>query len=215
MSACGSWDTLWDGVTGQTAANEARDALNASSNASIGLQREMWQKGLDMSQPFYDAGVNALGQMQKFQAPSFSFGDFQASPDYQFRLNSGLDAINSRAGAGGMRLSGRTLQGMMDYGQNLASSEYNNWYNRRNQDYARTMGESQDQWNRLAQLSGMGAGANSQSVAATQNAANGMANQLNNIGQANAGAAMQGYNGAVGLIGGGLQTAGSLGWKPF
>ncbi len=188
-------------ITGSEAAKDAARAANSQSQNAIDLQREMWQTSRGDLAPYREAGVNALGQLQNFQMPTFNPADFQASPDYQFRLNQGLDAVNKSAGAGLMRNSGRTLKALNDYGQGMASQEWNNWYGRR-------MGENQDQWNRLSQVAGLGSGANSMAVNANQNAANGMSQQYGNIGQANAAAAMQGYNGLANLVGQGAMVYG-------
>jgi hypothetical protein len=51
-------------------------------------------------------------------------------PGYQFRLNQGLDAITSNAAARGVLRTGGNLQDLMDYGQNAASQEYQNVWNR-------------------------------------------------------------------------------------
>lgn len=184
---------VWSDVTGQTAAKDAANATKDASNKSIALQREMWQKSLDLNKPFYDAGVGALGQLQALRAPSMDIGNFKASPDYNFRLQQGQNQILSGAGAQGMRLSGATLKALNDYGQNTASQEYSSWYGRR-------MGEYQDQWNRLAQMAGIGQTANSAAMGANQNAAAGISQQYQNIGNANAAVAMQGYNGFMNLL---------------
>lgn len=190
-------------LTGQEAAKDAARDVRDASNASTALQREMWQTSRDDLAPYREAGVNALNTMGGYQMPSMTMDDFYASPDYNFRLQEGTNALLNGANAGGMRLSGRTLKGLEDYGQNLASSEYGNWYGRR-------MGENQDQWNRYATLAGYGSGANSQAVNANQNTANAISNNLMNTGNANAAASMQGYNGTMGLLNTGMMGAGLL-----
>ena len=52
--------------------------------------------------------------------------DWQQDPGYQFRQKQGEDAIMRAASASGGRLSGSTLQSLVDYNQNLASQEYAN-----------------------------------------------------------------------------------------
>lgn len=63
-------------------------------------------------------------------ARDFSMADFQADPGYAFRLSEGLKALEGRAAARGGLLSGNTLLGITDYGQNAASQEYTNAFNR-------------------------------------------------------------------------------------
>jgi hypothetical protein len=58
------------------------------------------------------------------------YGDFYASPDYQFRLNQGTTAITGNAAAKGLLDSGSLGKGLIDYGQQAASQEFGSWYNR-------------------------------------------------------------------------------------
>lgn len=60
----------------------------------------------------------------------FSMADFEADPGYAFRIKEGLKALEGRAAARGGLLSGNTLRGITDYGQEAASEEYTNAFNR-------------------------------------------------------------------------------------
>lgn len=59
-----------------------------------------------------------------------AFAKFQPSPDYQFRLSEGTKALDRSAASKGMLLSGAQTKGVQEYGGNLASGEYNNWFNK-------------------------------------------------------------------------------------
>jgi hypothetical protein len=83
--------------------------------------------------------------------PTFSFKDFTApsyteaqnDPGYQFRLGQGQHLLeNSRAGAGILN-TGMTLKDILDYGQNAASQEYGNVYNRAANTYNLNLGTAQ------------------------------------------------------------------------
>jgi len=63
-------------------------------------------------------------------ARDFSMADFQADPGYAFRLSEGMKALEGRAAARGGLLSGNTLRGITNYGQEAASQEYTNAFNR-------------------------------------------------------------------------------------
>jgi hypothetical protein len=63
---------------------------------------------------------------------------FFTSPDYQFRLDEGNRNILGNAAATGGLQSGNTLKALQSYGQNMASGEFGNY------------------WNRLAGLAGVG-----------------------------------------------------------
>jgi hypothetical protein len=51
-----------------------------------------------------------------------------------FRMNEGLSAIENRAAGSGSYLSGQTLKDLTKYGQDMASQEYSNAFNRANSD---------------------------------------------------------------------------------
>jgi len=55
---------------------------------------------------------------------------FYQSPDYDFRMNEGIRAMDSSAASRGMLMSGAQLRGITEFGQNLAAGEYGNYYNR-------------------------------------------------------------------------------------
>ncbi|MBY8907910.1 DNA transfer protein p32, partial [Acinetobacter baumannii] len=116
--------------------------------------------------------------------------DIYNDPSYKFRLNQGLDAVQSGAAAQGGLLSGATQKALNDYAQNFASQEYQNAYNRYSADQT-------NQYNRLSNLVGLG-----------QSAAAGVGNAGMQTGQAIANNTMAGANAqAAGTIAAGNKTA--------
>lgn len=77
------------------------------------------------------------------EAPAFSYADFVApsleaamkSPGYQFRLQQGTDRLQNAAAARGTLNDSGTLKALIDYGQDSASQEYGNVYNRATDTY--------------------------------------------------------------------------------
>jgi hypothetical protein len=55
---------------------------------------------------------------------------FQQDPGYAFRLSEGMKALERSAAARGGLVSGATMKGIQRYGQDLASQEYANAFNR-------------------------------------------------------------------------------------
>ena len=98
--------------------------------------------------------------------------DLITDPSYQFRFGEGRRAIENRGAAMGKRFSGNMLKALTDYGQDYASQEYGNAYNR------------------LAGIAGIAQSMNQQMGAAGQNYANAVGNMQGAIGDANANAAM-------------------------
>ncbi len=67
-------------------------------------------------------------QFTPFVAPSYE--DIVNDPAFQFRLEQGENALQHSAAAKGLLRSGGTLRDILGYGQDLASTEYANTYNR-------------------------------------------------------------------------------------
>ena len=63
-------------------------------------------------------------------ARDFSMADFQQDPGYAFRMNESLKALDRQAAARGGLISGAALKAAQRYGQDLASQEYMNAFNR-------------------------------------------------------------------------------------
>lgn len=132
----------------KTQANAARDAANAQVEAAdraAKAQREMFERQVELQAPFREAGLTAQNRLMTLLgleggqagAPDFgrysrdfSMADFEADPGYGFRMSEGMKAIERSAAARGGLLSGSTLKGVQRFGQDLASSEYGNAYNR-------------------------------------------------------------------------------------
>ncbi len=68
-----------------------------------------------------------------FKAPGYSqptLEDALKEPGYEFRLGQGESALQNSAAARGVLRTGATLEDILKYGQEFASSEYQNVYNR-------------------------------------------------------------------------------------
>lgn len=70
----------------------------------------------------------AFPTVPKFQAPSAD--EMLRDPGYQFRRNQGRDMLQSWAAAKGTLNDSETANALEDYGQNVASQEYGNVWNR-------------------------------------------------------------------------------------
>ena len=133
------------GVMGANAAEDAAKTQADAADRATELQREMYNKFLEMNKPYYEAGVNALGKITR--------GEVQTEPGYGFRLGEGMKALERLQASRGSLLSGGAIKGGQRYAQDLASQEYGNAYNR------------------LANLAGIGQTATSQAGTAGQNLA--------------------------------------------
>lgn len=71
------------------------------------------------------AGPNADAMSDQEQA----FNRFRESTGYRFRYNQGMNALNSGWAGAGTLQSGAAMQAAQEYGQNMASSEFGNYWN--------------------------------------------------------------------------------------
>lgn len=63
------------------------------------------------------------------QAATNAFDIFRGSTGYQFRVNEGMDALNSGFAGAGLLQSGAALKSLDDYRQGMASGEFGNYVN--------------------------------------------------------------------------------------
>lgn len=118
------------------AARRAGEAANAAADRELALRRQMYEEGVARQRPFYEAGVNALpGYLAGIQqggelVRGFTPADYQADPGYGFRLAEGQKALERSAAARGNLLSGATGKALTRYGQDVASQEFSNAYQR-------------------------------------------------------------------------------------
>jgi hypothetical protein len=130
-------------------------------------------------------------------ARDFSMSDYQADPGYAFRLKEGLKALDAQAAMRGGLISGAALKAAGRYGQDYASNEYSNAFNRYQTNRANQlqplqslMGVGQTATNATSNAAGAyGAAAGSNALAAGNALASGA------VGGANA------WNSAFGNIG--------------
>ena len=120
-----------------------RDALDQQ----MAFQREMYEKTRADFAPYRESGVANLNQLNtllgiggntgaadygRFRTADFTNADFLANkdPGYGFRMSEGLKAVDRQAAARGGLISGNALKASQTYGQDMASQEYNNAFNR-------------------------------------------------------------------------------------
>ena len=192
----GGGATLASGLMGAQAAKDSAKIQAKSADRVTALQREMFEKQLEMQKPWQEAGEQALNKLIPLtDYTAFGMDQFQADPGYAFRLSEGMKGLERSAAARGNLLSGATLKGIQRYGQDMASQEYTNAFNR-------YQAERQARLGPLQSLAGVGQTATQQIGQAGQNYA------------ANAGEAMMsgaaarasGYMGGANALSGALNT---------
>lgn len=144
------------------------------------------------------------------------------TPGEQFELQQGLQALDNSAAAKGTLLTGGTGKAEQQYGQSLASTNYQQAYNNALTNYQTAYNvfnnNQTNLFNRLATLAGYGQTSANQLSATGANAANSFSNTLLGAGsqigsdaQSAAAALASGEVGSANAISGGLSSLGSLG----
>lgn len=211
------------------AAKSAAQLQHQDQQASLAFQQKQFDTTQANEAPWIKAGQGAVTSLSDllhgglpnwsntFQAPTGA--NEQNDPGYQFRLEQGQKALENSAAARGGALSGGTGQALQQYGQDYASNEYGNVYNRALQQYQQNYNIYQNnqanQFNRTATLAGLGQTSTAQLGQFGQQAANNVANinttsgaqigqQLNN----QAAATASGYVGAGNAASSGINSIG-------
>jgi len=118
-------------LLGASSARSAGAAQADAAGQATALQQRIYEEGLKRQQPFLDVGTNALNRLVALNEPGADVNTFlNRDPGYAFRVNEGLKALDRTAAARGGLLSGGTLKAAQRYGQDMASQEYTNAYNR-------------------------------------------------------------------------------------
>ena len=149
MAAAGivAGGSLLGGLFGASGAKKAAKAQLQAAREANALQEKMFNQQVALQEPFRQAGLttqaellrqfglsgDATSQGYGNMLKDFSAENFQADPGYAFRLQEGLKGLDRQAAARGGMISGAALKAAQRYGQDLGSQEYQNAYNRYNQ----------------------------------------------------------------------------------
>jgi hypothetical protein len=115
-----------------SAAKDAAAAANAQQDKALALQTRMYEEGITRQQPYADIGMeftNKLAEMQRGGAGA-GMNMMNLDPGYNFRLGEGMKALERQSAARGGLISGSALKAASRYGQDYASNEFGNAYNR-------------------------------------------------------------------------------------
>jgi hypothetical protein len=126
------------------AAKKAANAQAAAAAEATRLQREMYDQQRAMQAPYQQAGLTGQNRFMELlglgdntgasdfgrYGRDFAMSDYEADPGYAFRLSEGNKALERSAAARGMVMSGQMFKGAQRFGQDLASQEYQNAFQR-------------------------------------------------------------------------------------
>jgi hypothetical protein len=197
LAAAGS---IIGGSMASDAAENAAETQAGAANRAADLEYKMFKENQAAQKPFLEAGYKGQNRLMDLLglsantdvggygslARNFSMKDFEQDPGYAFRMSEGLKALDRTAASRGGMLSGAALRGATRYGQDMASQEYQNAYNRYQTNRAGIL-------NPLQSLSGQGQTTANTLGAAGQQYATNAGNAYMNAGNA----AASGYVGSA------------------
>lgn len=184
------------GAESQAAATSQAAGLQADvARENIALQREMYEKGIELGTPYREAGYSALTRIQDLlpglTAP-VSRQEISSLPGYQFAIEQGTGAARQmmNVGGGGSNVDRAAQKFAIDYTLGTAMPQ--------------VIAQRQNIYNTLAGIAGIGQTATTGAVGAGQSYGANVAN----IGGATAGAIGQlGVAGANALASGNIASA--------
>lgn len=194
----------------QTQAASAQQASNLSAQLgreNLAFQREIYEKGLELSEPYRQSGYKALtriGELLPGLTAPVSREEIMGLPGYQFAIDQGVGA--SRQGmnvrGGGSNVDRAAQKFAIDYTLGTAMPQ--------------VIAQRQNIYNTLSNIAGLGQVGTGQGISAGQGAATNIGNiyssMAGNLGQAaiGAGSALAaGQIGSANAISGGLGNIGN------
>lgn len=189
------------GYLGATsAANTQADAAN---NATANTQA-MFNTTQANLKPYMDGGNTSLSTLlDKIKSGQlggqFTPADYLANkdPGYEFQLQQGQQALQNSQAAGDGALSGSALKGLINYNQGMASTGYQNAYNR-------WLSSQNNTYGQLSGLASLGENAGANVGNAGVGYAGSMANTITGAGNASAAGIMGGTNAITGAVNNGM-----------
>lgn len=152
----------------------AKKAGRAQANAAqqtLDQQQAIYNNSVDQAMPFYDAGVNALSQINAVNRGDYS--GFENSPDYLYARGQAQQGIERGAAARGSLYSGGTNVDLANALNGIASQNLGNYRNslmglaQMGQNQSQYLGQLGNQYgNQFANAMGIKGQANAQVAAA-------------------------------------------------
>lgn len=120
-------------IAGLVGSENAEDAQFAMLQQQLAALEQGFQRAKKQYKPFRDFGTGGMGLLSRLYGIDDGTADmsaFTASPDYQFRLQQGANALQGAAAARGGLFSGATGKALSEFNQNTAAQEFDNYVNR-------------------------------------------------------------------------------------
>lgn len=140
------------------AAQRAADAQIAAQQEAMEFQKQMYGDAQKAWAPYMDAGQRGVQGFESaitgFTQPTLDYTqkDFNLTnwkdPGYDFRLSEAQKLIDASTASKGMTLGSGAIKSMQTRGQDMASQEYQNAFDRWQKESAMRYGQASDQYGR-------------------------------------------------------------------
>ncbi len=131
-------------LLGASASKSAASTQAAATDRAGEVQKQMFDEQNRLQEPFRQGGMAAQNKLLTYfglpggtegadygkYTKDFGMSDFVTDPGYNFRLGEGLKSLDRQAAARGGLISGGALKAAQRYGQDFASNEFTNAFNR-------------------------------------------------------------------------------------
>jgi hypothetical protein len=132
------------GAMSSRAAKKAASAQQQAATQQQQLEREMFQRQIELQEPFRQIGLQNLNRLAQLYGEGGQFAraptaeEIQMDPGYAFRLAEGEKALSRMQAARGQLLGGGAIRAGVRYGQEMGSQEFQNAFTRAMQQRAMT-----------------------------------------------------------------------------
>jgi len=133
----GAGATMYGANKAASAQKEAANQAAAAQREAMDYQKANYEKASGNLSPFIQSGqgannllAEAYGLTGQTALGQSSLEAFRNSPDYQFALKGGSDALDNSAAAKGGVLGGNQIRAQTEYGSGLATQNLQNYFAR-------------------------------------------------------------------------------------
>ena len=128
--------TVGSAVLKKRQADKQEKAIRKQADRDIAMRERMYQEDIARQEPFRQAGLTSVNRLMELYGPGGAYTktptmqDLLQDPGYAFRLSEGEKALARMQAARGQYLGGGAIRAGTRFGQEMASQEFGNMYER-------------------------------------------------------------------------------------
>lgn len=128
--------TVAGAVLSKRRADKQEQAIRKQADRDIAMRERMYQEDIARQEPFRQAGLTSVNRLMELYGPGGAYTktptmqDLLQDPGYAFRLSEGEKALARMQAARGQYLGGGAIRAGTRFGQEMASQEFGNMYER-------------------------------------------------------------------------------------